>query len=208
MMKNETNIKKYRRLAPIYDLFFGAILSLGREKAFNFLDFHPGNSVLLVGVGTGEDLKYIPDPCSITGIDISDPMLDKAKRKSAGKRVKLINMNAEKLSFPNNTFDIIVLNLILSVAENPQKVMSEAQRVLKPDGRILVFDKFIHSGAKVSGLRKLINSITSSIGTDINRCFEDTLQGLPVNKLRDESLMFGGMYRAIMLENVSDFPNC
>ena len=86
--------------------------------------------------------------------------------------------------------------------------MSEAQRVLKPDGRILVFDKFIHSGAKVSGLRKLINSITSSIGTDINRCFEDTLQGLPVNKIRDESLMFGGMYRAILLENVSDFPNC
>jgi ubiquinone/menaquinone biosynthesis C-methylase UbiE len=115
-------------------------------------------------------------------------------------------MNAEKLEFADGVFDKVVLNLILSVAENPALVMSEALRVLNDKGKILVFDKFIAPGEKVSFGRKILNHITTFVGTDITRCFEDYIKGKPVKILVDEKSILGGHYRIILLEKrrVSD----
>jgi len=77
-MKNSTNITKYRFLSPIYDLFFRDIFIKARDKAFTTLSIRPNSKVLLVGIGTGEDLLFIPEDCFITGIDISEPMLSRA----------------------------------------------------------------------------------------------------------------------------------
>lgn len=199
MMENSTNIEKYRKLAPVYDTFFSGLLRNMRKNAINSLTFKPGSKVLIMGVGTGEDFLYIPAYCERTGIDISDDMLEKAREKAGNENIMLLKMNAENVEFPAGSFDYVILNLILSVAENPQMVLSEASRILKDDGQVLVFDKFIKKGSRISPFRKLINKITSSIGTDINRCFEDILSGIPLVTVRDELMLFKGIYRAILL---------
>ena len=199
MMRNSTNINKYKRLAPIYDLLFSRLLGSARKRAFNLLQFTDGSKVLLMGVGTGEDFKYIPEHCMCVGIDISQPMLDQARKKTENKSVVLHNMNAEELEFPDDSFDYVVLNLILSVAENPQKVINEAIRVLQEDGQILVFDKFINENKKISHIRLAVNKVTSFIGTDINRRFEEIISGVSLRIIKDEPSFFRGTYRNVLL---------
>jgi ubiquinone/menaquinone biosynthesis C-methylase UbiE len=201
-MQNSTNITKYKRLAPVYDLFFGGVLKKARAKAIGSLTFNEGCRILIMGVGTGEDFRYIPDHCNCVGIDISEPMLEKAREKAEHRSIELIKMNAENVTLPDGYFDIVILNLILSVAENPNLVVSEAIRVLKDDGRILVFDKFVKSNHKISFPRKVINNLTVFFGTDINRCFEKIIAGIPLTVIKDTNSFFRGAYRIILLRKV------
>lgn len=206
MMKNATNVNKYKRLVPIYDLVFSGLLGSARKKAIDSLEFHNGSKVLLMGVGTGEDFKYIPDHCSCVGIDISQHMLNKARKKTENRNVVLNNMNAEELELSDGSFDYVILNLILSVAENPKKVIHEAIRVLKDDGQILVFDKFLERNKRVSHFRWAVNKVTSFIGTDINRCFEDIISSAPLEVLSDQPSFFKGAYRKILIKK--NIGNC
>lgn len=198
-MRNETTLIKYRYMAPIYDALFNPFLVKARKKALALLEFKSKGDILITGIGTGLDLPYIPKDCFVTGIDLSEEMLNKARRKIKNGNVELFLMNAENLEFENQTFDGVVLNLILSVAGNPKAVMSEAVRVLNDDGKILVFDKFI-KGEEAGIIRKLLNQLTSFIGTDITRRFEEIIAGLPVVIVRDEDSIFRGNYRIILLE--------
>ncbi|MCL4441157.1 MAG: methyltransferase domain-containing protein [Firmicutes bacterium] len=202
-MNNYTNVIKYKFLAPVYDTLIGnRIFVEARRKGFALLEFQPGESILLVGVGTGQDLPLLPDNVRVVGVDISDAMLARAGRIARGRDIKLINMNAEILEFPGETFDTVVLNLILSVVENPQKAMAEAVRVLKRSGKILVFDKFLKKDQSPAIARKLLNSITTLMGTDINRYFEDIARELPVKIIHDTPSIFAGGYRIILLEKI------
>lgn len=199
-MKNSTNITKYRLLAPIYDLFFGPFFTKERKRAIGLLNMHPGDKILLAGIGTGQDLPLLQKDCLIIGIDISDTMLDRAKEKAKNRNAKLLNMNAENLEFSDGEFDIVILNLVLSVVESPHQALSEALRVLKTDGRILVFDKFVKSKKGITIFRMLINKFTSLLATDITRYFEDITEGLPVSLIKDEPSMMNGNYRIILLK--------
>ncbi|AJS58822.1 class I SAM-dependent methyltransferase [Paenibacillus sp. IHBB 10380] len=198
-MKNNTNIKKYKILSPIYDFLMGnRIFRNARMRAFSLIDIKPKNKVLLVGVGTGEDILLLPNNIEIFGIDISNEMLEKARKKT--NNVVLLNMDAESLKFENEKFDFVILNLILSVVENPQKALLEATRVLSPSGTILVFDKFLDENKKPNILRKALNMITSIFGTDINRRFDEILRSTPLNINHQESSVLNGNYKIIVLE--------
>lgn len=200
-MKNSTNITKYKLLSYIYDLFFRNLFIKARHTAFSTFNIKNNKKVLLVGVGTGEDLKFIPDDCSIIGIDISESMLLQAIKKAQGKNAEFHIMNAESLKFLDDTFDYVIFNLVLSVVESPRKAILEGIRVLKSDGKVLVFDKFI-SGDNISLIRKLLNVLTSLVGTDINRRFEDIVRDMPVRIIKENDSMFKGSYKIIQLEKV------
>lgn len=200
-MKNRTNISKYKRLAPIYDLMMGnKLFRNARMKTFSMLEMQAGQKMLLVGVGTGEDLPYIDTDIEITGIDLSECMLEKAKLKAKCHRIKLMPMNAEILCFADNSFDVVVLSLILSVVENPDQALREAYRVLKPGGRVLVFDKFMNMPGNPNLARKVFNVLTSLMGTDITRRFEDIAQGFDLRVLNKEDSIMRGAYKIILLE--------
>jgi len=198
-MKNNTNITKYRYLSVIYNVFFTPFFTNSRKKAFLMISPNAGDKVLLAGVGTGLDLKYFKEGVKVTGIDISEDMLNKAQEKNKAIKADLKIMNAEELLFDNSTFDYVVLNLILSVVENPKKAMSEAVRVLKPGGTMLVWDKFMAKGS-LSPARKLFNKITSFIGTDITRVFEDIAQGQDITLVSDKGVMMGNNFRVILFK--------
>lgn len=85
-MRNQSNLTKYRILAPIYDrLMSRSIFRSARHRALSLLDIEPGDHVLLVGVGTGEDLAFVPPATSLVGIDLSEEMLEVAQSKFPSK---------------------------------------------------------------------------------------------------------------------------
>jgi phosphatidylethanolamine/phosphatidyl-N-methylethanolamine N-methyltransferase len=197
-MKNNSNIHKYKRLAPFYDKFMGnSLFRKARQQAFSEIEVKQGDSMLLVGVGTGEDFPFLPTEAVITGIDLSEDMLKIAKGKKIDRDITLLQMNAEEMEFPNQKFNVIVLNLILSVVEHPEKVLERSLHLLAPNGTILVFDKFIDSNQKPNRLRRLLNTLTSVIGTDITRDFYRMKKALPI-EITKEYKTLNGLYTIIV----------
>ena len=165
--KNEKTKIKYRWLSLVYDLTVGSFLfSYTRRKEFELMQIQPNQRILLVGIGTGLDIPFIPSYAEVVGIDMSIEMLSQARIKSRGRNVTLYDMNAEKLNFEKQSFDIVVLNLILSVVGDPRLTMQEVFRVLKPTGSIWILGKFIET--KTSPLRRTISYITKAIGEQIS----------------------------------------
>lgn len=168
------------------------------------LTIRPGERVCLVGVGTGADFPFLPEDTTAVGLDLSRAMLSKAKRKlpMPGRDISLKCANAEDLPFPDDSFDVTILTLIVSVAADGGACMREAVRVTRPGGRLLVFDKFLPPSAPPSLARRVLNYLTRVFGTNINRSFEPMISGLAVRTIKDQGVLFSGAYRAILLEKI------
>src|SRR5688500_13351849 len=137
---------KYRWLSSVYDFTVGGFLFRGiRRREFELMQIQSNQRILLVGIGTGLDIPFIPPHAEVAGIDMSVEMLSQARIKSLGRNITLYEMNAEKLGFKKGSFDIVVLNLILSVVSDPRQVMQEVYGVLKPSGSIWILGKFIET---------------------------------------------------------------
>lgn len=200
-MKNDTTLAKYNRLAAVYDLLLGRLSHSRRVRNLAMLELKGRESVLLAGVGTGLDLPLLPIGASVVGLDLSPAMLAVARTKPAPPATTLKVMNAEKLELPPACFDAAILSLILSVAENPREVLRETLRVLKPGGRLLIWDKFSPS-VKPGIFPKALNLVTSLLGTDITRNFARLTEGLDLRICRDEAGWLSGCYRVILAEKI------
>ena len=153
-IKNQRNKQKYRFLSFIYDNTVDNYwFNRARQREFELAQIQQNQRVLVVGIGTGLDIPYIPAYAEVIGIDLSTEMLSLAKNKVVNRNISLYEMNAEQLSFEDQSFDIVVLNLILSVVDDPYQTMREVSRVLKPTGSIWILGKFIES--KIGPLRTM-----------------------------------------------------
>jgi len=199
-MDDERNQSIYKLWAPIYDKVMGPFAGKARRHAIELLNLRVGESVLLLGVGTGLDLPHIQAGVKVTGIDLSPAMLRKAQDKANGRNVALLEMNAQALDFPDDSFDVVVLNLILSVVPNGAVAFREAWRVLRPGGRAVIFDKFASEDGRISALRRGVGKIISLFGTDPNRRLSE-LMGTPSDLTieRDEPSLLHGQYRIVLL---------
>jgi phosphatidylethanolamine/phosphatidyl-N-methylethanolamine N-methyltransferase len=198
-MKNSSNIHKYKRLSPFYDKLMGnRLFRKAREQAFSEIEVRSGEKLLLVGVGTGEDFPFLPNDAEVTGIDLSRDMLRVAEAKRNRRNITLLQMNAEEMDFTHRKFNVIVLNLILSVVEHPEKVLRRSLELLAPGGTILIFDKFIDSNQKPNLIRRLLNKLTSAIGTDINRDFNKMKNELPI-EIKKQYKVLNGLYTIIVV---------
>lgn len=141
----EEVISTYRRLAPVYDRVFGFVLDHGRrELAKAVAKENPGN-LLEIGVGTGLMLHRYPRRTHVVGIDLSEDMLKIAHTRVDAKEltnIELHAMNAEELTFPDESFDCVTLPYVLSVTPNPEKLVSEVRRVCRKDGTIFILGHF------------------------------------------------------------------
>ena len=135
----------YRRWAPVYDYTFGKVSTAGRRHAVEIINGSKGK-VLEVGVGTGLSLPEYKPHLEITGIDLAPEMLDKARArvKEAGLKniAGLREMDAGNLDFPDNTFDTVVAMYVITVVPDPEKVMRELARVVKPGGEVMLVNHF------------------------------------------------------------------
>ncbi len=151
---------KYNRIAPIYELIDLPLELLffreWRKKALSGLS----GKVLEVGVGTGRNLKYYPTGCSVTGIDNSNGMLEKAKKKATDmKNVTLLLMDAEILEFPDKSFDYVVTTFVLCTIPDPVKALEEMRRVLKPSGEMINLEHVRSSSPLIASFEDLINPV-------------------------------------------------
>jgi ubiquinone/menaquinone biosynthesis C-methylase UbiE len=127
----------YARWAPVYDKTFGHATKVGRKHAVDYINSRSGN-VLEVGVGTGLSLPDYDPALSVTGIDFSGEMLEKARKRVADGKLahvkELRQMDARDLDFPDDYFDTVTAMHIVSVVPEPERVMAEIARVCKPGG--------------------------------------------------------------------------
>ena len=154
---NDTVAKAYARWAPVYDLVFGAVFDRGRKASIAAAE-QIGGHILEVGVGTGLSLPEYSARNCLTGIDLSAPMLRKAKMRAAQHRLDNVNglavMDAQHLGFGDGVFDVVVAQYVITAVPNPEATLDEFVRVLKPGGEIVLVN---HLGAE-SGPRALFES--------------------------------------------------
>lgn len=136
----------YHRLAPVYDVVFGASLQPGRRAALAALDCRPGDRVLEVCVGTGLSLPLYPPWVRVTGIDISHDMLVRAAARVGTRRLAqvegVLQMDAEHLAFADAVFDKAVSLFAISGLPDPVRAMREIQRVCRPGATIVIANHF------------------------------------------------------------------
>lgn len=190
----------YSVLAGVYDGFFDWALGPGRRRAVARLPIQPGDRVLEVGVGTGLSLPIYPEDCHVTGIDISEAMLDRAvaRLESLGRRdVSLRRMDARSLSFPDASFDHVLAPYVISVVPEPEKVMAEIRRVVRPQGTVVIVN---HFRSEKFGLRlfdRIFTPVSQWIGFRMDLPIDAVLDtpGLTIERVTRVNLL--GMWRLI-----------
>ena len=196
----------YTLLAPVYDSLVAGPLDTYREKSLSRIKQSSNKRILINGIGSGLDIPYLPEDASYVGTDITPAMLDRAIKRAAS--VNTVNpldisfqlADSHDLPFEDNSFDIVVMHLILAVVPDPVLALQEANRVLKPGGNIYIFDKFIRPG-QLAIMRRMLNIFFRHIATRTDVVFEDVLSHCPDLELTsDEPALAKGWFRLIELK--------
>ena len=159
--------KAYDRWAPIYDLVFGAVFRQGRSVAIDAAE-RVGGRILEVGVGTGISLPRYRRSSRITGVDLSDAMLDKARARVA--RLGLTNVeaieigDAERLAYPDHAFDVVVAQYVVSAVPHPLRALDECARVCRPGGEIIITTRVSAEGGLRGTIERGLMPVTSRLG--------------------------------------------
>ncbi|RSL30497.1 class I SAM-dependent methyltransferase [Salibacterium salarium] len=206
-MNNRWNGMVYKIWSPLYDKLFNSGHFLNaRKMIFQGITLDRTQNILFVGVGTGADLEQINyGELSITAIDYSPEMLERAREKFKGSSIQFKEMDVLDMSFDNNQFDLIIGSLILSVVPDPDKCLKEMTRVLKQGGEIIIFDKFSPKDKRLSPLKKVMRPFIKLLGTDIGLNFESLCERHKgtLSVTEDTPLMFKGMYRKILISKIN-----
>ena len=194
---NTWNRIRYSAWAPVYDLV-GRRFDRQRRDSIQMLQLAPGERTLIVGAGTGADLPHIPPGVTVVATDLTAAMLARARRRR-GAPAHFAIMDGHRLAAQDAAFDAAVLHLILAVLPDPVACVREVARVVRPGGRVAVFDKFLR-GAPTLAMRAL-NVVTSALFTDVTRRLEDILEraAAPLVIERDSPALLGGLFRHVIL---------
>jgi phosphatidylethanolamine/phosphatidyl-N-methylethanolamine N-methyltransferase len=143
-LERQTVAKIYGRWAPFYDLVFGSFFDRGRYAAIAVTK-RIGGRILDVGVGTGIALPRYAPATRVVGVDLSQAMLRRAKARVATQRLLNVEglavMDAERLAFPDASFDAVVAQYVINTVPNPEAVLDELLRVLSPGGEIVLVNR-------------------------------------------------------------------
>lgn len=150
----EDQQKIYQRWAPVYDRVYRGILRDGHRK-LAALAAAAGTDILEIGVGTGLTLAHYPRHCRVTGIDISEHMIARAREKVRRENLQHVQalevMDAHALRFAENSFDVVCLPFVITLIPEPERALDECARVLRPGGEIILASK-LGDGAGLQGV--------------------------------------------------------
>ena len=168
--------KRYNRIAGIYDLLEGPMETLFSKWRKDLLKNAKGK-VLEVGIGTGKNIPYYSKGIQLTGIDFSNKMIEQARKKyGAQSQIELLEMDAQQMTFDDNSFDTVVTFCVFCSVPDPVSGLKEIRRVCKNGGKVLMLEH-VRSKHKIIGpLMDLLNPIPLYLhGANINRKTEENL---------------------------------
>ncbi len=163
---SETPTARQKRVwdktAPSYDKQIAFFEKLQFGGGREWLGERARGRILEVAIGTGRDLPHYPADATVTGIDLSPAMLAIARQRAAdlGREVDLREGDAERLPFPDGSFDTVVCALSLCSIPDPAAAVGEMARVLVPGGQLLLLDHIGSTWPPVYAAQWLLERIT------------------------------------------------
>ena len=161
----------YNRNAALYDKLLAPVdgtLSKWRKELLK----EAYGITLEIGIGTGKSLEHYPLGVTVTGIDSSENMLKYALKRAKGYTHidQLLIMNAEELTFPDNTFDTVVASCVFCSIDNPIKAFKEIKRVCKNNGNIFLLEHVRSQKIILGKVMDILNPLSFYLyGDNINR---------------------------------------
>jgi phosphatidylethanolamine/phosphatidyl-N-methylethanolamine N-methyltransferase len=191
--------RSYSMFAPFYDLIVAAPTRAVRQRSLAQLgEDMQGHRILLCGIGTGLDIPYLPLGARYIGIDLTYQMLKRAQRRIKNRPdIHLHQGDVMQLPYRSECFDIVIMHLILAVVPSSQQALDEATRVLVPNGKLLILDKFLKPSQRAP-VRRLLSPLISQIATRTDVVFEQ-LSHPTLTLVSDTPAFAGGWFRHILL---------
>ena len=192
----------YTLLAPIYDSMVSGATERIRLESLQRLNQFKDKKILINGIGSGLDIPFLPASHDYVGTDLTPSMLSRAQQRADISKLKITLEQADVMHLPysDNSFDIVVMHLILAVVPQPLKALQEASRVLKPGGKIFIINKFFRPG-QLALSRRFLNIFIRHIATRTDVVFEYLHKECKELKLvSDEPVSMNGWFRSIELE--------
>lgn len=174
----------YSKFIPAYEAVWPLIVRRRVHNSIANLGITPDAKVLEVGIGTGLSMPAYPSHASVTGIDLSDEMLAQARLKidrEGWDHIRVQPMNAQKLDFPDHSFDFVTTFHVVSVVSDPREMMTEITRVLKPGGKVLIINHFRSENPWVAKVIDRADPFTRHLGWRTNIGFGDVVGELPLD---------------------------
>src|SRR5258708_25378625 len=208
-MDLQDTLKTYRLFSGSYDFLFGPVFHPGRKEAVRIANDRPGQHILEVGVGTGLSLPFFRKDARVTGIDVSAEMLAKARRRVARRKLSqveaLLEMDAEQLTFADDSFDAVIALYVASVGPDPARLSAAMRRVCIPGGTIVVVNHFMSENAPMRFIEKRLAPLAGKIGFHTDFPLDKFLAVSKLDLLEMRPTTLFGYWR--FLRVVNETPN-
>ena len=186
----------YSFAAPFYDALIERSMREARRRSLRALPTDTGKHILISGAGTGLDFPLLPALHRYTALDFNPSMLAHARTRGKHMDAEFVLGDSMALPFADTQFDHVILHLIVAVVPEPERCLSEAARMLKPGGTIILFDK-PHQRAPI---RRFFNFFTRRFATRMDVVFEEVLSATPeLEVVSDAPMLAKGWFRGIVL---------
>ncbi len=168
----------YSDFSGMYDRVFTRVFASRIETVVSGLGIEPGARVLEVGVGTGLSLDSYPEHCHVTGIDVSEDMLERARKKldpEAHAHIKLECMDAMDLPFEDGSFDYVTAFHVVTVVPDPRRLVQEMARICKADGDVVIINHFSSQRRAVRAVVNMVDPLTRRLGWSTRLALDEVL---------------------------------
>jgi phosphatidylethanolamine/phosphatidyl-N-methylethanolamine N-methyltransferase len=159
--------KAYARWAPIYDVLCGPVFVNGRRAAANAA-CQVGGRILEIDVGTGLSFDDYDGTTEITGIDISEPMITRARARAQSGRYPFVKelsvMDAHEMAYADASFDCVVGQFVITLVEESEHVLSECARVVQPGGQIILVNHLYSERGLAAAVERLLAQKARRLG--------------------------------------------